>query len=97
MKSLVFMSENDRYNSYLEVFGAMVDESGKSIDEKLTFLNRLRIEAKMWNPDTLRQGKDIQSEAVMSSLAPGEYQLVVGVRQMPSGRIATKKFEISIN
>jgi hypothetical protein len=97
MKNLAFVSGNDQFSSFLDVFGAMIDKSGKFVDEKLAFLDQMKIGVERWNPEALRQAKDIESEMETSPLAPGDYQLVVGVRQMPSGRIATKTVEISIN
>jgi VWFA-related protein len=97
MESLVFTPANSQYSSYLDVFGAVADDSGKFLEENVSFVKHLKIGVKEWAPEALRLGKDIQSEMEVGAMATGNYHLIVGVRQMPSGSLATEIVQISID
>lgn len=82
-------SRNGRTNRcVMEMFGALVDDSGKWVGEDFLFFKRLDLDLDSEGLDHFQRYRDFSSSSEKDA-PPGKYDLVVVLRQSLSGRMAT--------
>lgn len=86
--ALVFSQEGDRFHCAVEIFGVLVDEQGKWATEKLTFAKKIDLKQSAQELQQFRQTRYAGVQE-MVKVKPGNYTLIVVVRQGPYGQMTS--------
>lgn len=86
-RKLSFQPKNDQWVDQLEIYAVLIDENGKWASKKFQVMKNYTIEL---NAETYRSilEQDLVSQAEIQA-QPGRYDLVVVVKETPTGAIAT--------
>ena len=87
-RSFAFSRNGRKNRCVMEMFGALVDDSGKWVGEDFLFFKRLDLDLDSEGLDHFQRYRDFSSSSEKDA-PPGKYDLVVVLRQSLSGRMAT--------
>ncbi len=104
---IMFTFENLRYQCRFETFGALMDIKGKWVGKSLAFSEVFRMDMPVseWMKKVrnefrfngfLLAARPSFSATVDIEVSPGNYNLIVAVRQLPANKMATVSREISV-
>lgn len=93
--ALRFGGEEGKRKLTLELYGALLDESGKWVDGKFSFARRFPLELDADAYAKLMERENVTAPAE-AEVTPGEYELIVVVRQLPSGLVSAERRRIEI-
>ncbi|HSR50833.1 MAG TPA: hypothetical protein VLV83_08385, partial [Acidobacteriota bacterium] len=86
-RKLAFHQKEDQWVDQLEIYAVLIDEDGQWASKKFQVMKNYTIEL---NAETYRRilDQDLVSQAEIQA-QPGRYELVVVVKETPTGAIAT--------
>ena len=89
-----FSSEGEQHRCVVEMFGALLDGSGKWVGEDLLFAKRIELDFSQQELENFHRYKGFVPVAEQDA-PEGAHDLVVVVRQIPSGQMATSTHKIA--
>ncbi len=94
-QALGFSQQGSRFLGSVEIFGILVDESGKRLGEEIDFAKRYSWDIDKDQLQQLRQGENAVSAAETEVPdSPGRYRLIVAVRRGLDGSFATASVDL---
>lgn len=95
-RSFAFSRNGQNSRCVMEMFGALVDDSGKWVGEDFLFFKRLDLDLDSEGLDHFQRYRNFSSSSEKDA-PPGEYDLVVVLRQSLSGRMATSTRSVVVH
>lgn len=96
--ALQFTRDRDDYFCMLEVFGLLADSNGTPLtgEKKYTFAKQFPIRRNEGQLQSLLKMKSVSANASADGIKPGEYTLIVVVRQPRTGLLSASKMNIKM-
>ena len=95
-RSFAFSRNGGKNRCVMEMFGALVDDSGKWVGEDFLFFKRLDLDLDREGLDLFQRYRNFSSSSEKDA-PPGKYDLVVVLRQSLSGRMATSTSSVVVH
>jgi hypothetical protein len=97
-RSLEFEEKGGRFNCKLGLYGVLLDSAGKWITEgkKFTFARSFDLKLDQQRLRALLQNRTVGASATFNA-APGEYELIVAIQQLPSGYFASERIPVTVD
>ena len=95
-RSFAFSRNGGKNRCVMEMFGALVDDSGKWVGEDFLFFKRLDLDLDSEGLNLFQRYRNFSSSSEKDA-PPGKYDLVVVLRQSLSGRMATSTSSVVVH
>ena len=95
-RSFAFSRNGGKNRCVMEMFGALVDNSGKWVGEDFLFFKRLDLDLDSEGLNLFQRYRNFSSSSEKDA-PPGKYDLVVVLRQSLSGRMATSTSSVVVH
>ena len=94
-QALGFAAAGDKYKCVVEIFAALIDESGKLAQEEMFLEKQADLEFSAQQLADFRRHETARIDAE-GKAPPGSYEMVVILRQTPSGEMTTHRRRVTV-